>query len=72
MLKYFEELAKPHEYWDKCPTLREGTEQPPGSQLIVHDVKAVPKDPFPLPKEELYWSDIDVTNEVQLEEVSRL
>jgi hypothetical protein len=40
--------------------LREDRDQPPGSIEGKREVKDVQKDPILLPREDLYWCDIDV------------
>lgn len=69
MVKYLEDLVRPHEYWDKRPTLRDDIEQQWGNVEGKREVKDVIKDPLPLPKGELYWEDIDITNDGMLEDV---
>lgn len=70
MIRYYEDLIKPHEYWDQRPTLRDDREQTPGNVEGKREVKDVPKDGVPLPKPELKWCDINVQDDLQLDEVS--
>ena len=70
MIRYYEDLIKPHEYWDQRPTLRDDREQAPGNVEGKREVKDVPKDGVPLPKPELKWCDINVNEDLQLDEVS--
>lgn len=71
LVKYLEDLVRPHAYWDQRPTLREDVEQQWGNVEGKREVKDVIKDPLPLPKEDLYWDDIDVNKEGILEDVAR-
>jgi hypothetical protein len=68
-VKYLEDLVRPHAYWDKRPTLRDDIEQQWGNVEGKREVKDVIKEPLPLPKQELYWEDMDITNEGMLEDV---
>jgi hypothetical protein len=70
LVKYLEDLVRPHSYWDQRPTLREDIEQQWGNVEGKREVKDVIKEPLPLPKEEMYWEEIDVTNDKILDEVS--
>lgn len=57
-------MIKPHSYWDKKPTLRDDIDnQKPGSIEGKREVKDVRKEPLDLPKEGLYWADIDLLKE---------
>lgn len=69
LVKYYEDILKPHEYWDPKPTLRDDKEQKPGNIQGKRQVKDVTKEGIPLPKEDLYWCDINLNDEHQLEEV---
>lgn len=53
---------KPHSYWDPKPTLRDDKEQQPGNIEGKRDVKDVNKEGIPLPKEDLYWCDINLND----------
>lgn len=63
MMRYWEDLLKKHEYWDNKPTLRDDIDQQPGNIEGKREVKDVSKDPIPLPKEELYWCEVDVNKD---------
>lgn len=62
-IKYLEDLVKPHEYWDKRPMLREDMEQQWGNVEGKREVKDVQKEPLKLPKEDLYWCEVNVMEE---------
>ncbi len=64
MLKYWEDLLKKHEYWDHKPTLRDDTDQKPGNIEGKRTVAEVPKEPVPLPREELFWCDVDIKKDL--------
>jgi len=72
MLKYWEDLLKKHEYWDDKPTLREDKDQKPGNIEGERKVEDVQKEPLKLPREGMFWSDIDLTKDDQLDEVISL
>ena len=72
MLRYWEDLLKKHEYWDEKPTLREDKDQKPGNIEGERKVADVSKEPLALPREGLYWSDIDLKNDGELDEVKNI
>lgn len=69
-IKFYQDLINKHEYWDTRPTLREDKEQNIfGNIEGERKVEEVEKDPFKLPLKELFWCEIDVNDEKELEEV---
>lgn len=69
-LKYYNQLLKKHEFWDNQPTLRDDMKQVQhGSIEGLRKVEEVRKERYDLPQG-LVWSDIDVKDDKNLEEVS--
>ncbi len=66
--KYYNQLLKKHEFWDKQPTLRDDMKQVEHGNIEgVRKVEDVRKERYDLPEANLVWSDLDLKDEKQLD-----
>lgn len=72
-LKYYDQLLKKHDFWDKQPTLRDDFKQVEhGSIEGERKVEDVPKEPQPLPEPNLKWCQLNIQDAKEVDEVIRI
>ena len=68
--KYYNQLLKKHQFWDRQPTLRDDMKQiQHGNIEGVRKVEDVRKERHDLPDPNLVWCDLDIKDDKQLDEV---